>query len=68
MAGTVEIGVLSLPEIPRIAGPARPVCPRNRDIQAPEKDRPQVDIPGLIWYIRAFDEKGVAFSRSFVVS
>jgi hypothetical protein len=29
---------------------------------------PQVDIPGLIWYIRAFDEKGVAFSRPFVVS
>jgi hypothetical protein len=42
--------------------------PRIRDIQAPENDHPQVDIPGLIWYIRAFDEKGVAFSRPFVVS
>jgi hypothetical protein len=42
--------------------------PRNRGFQAHEKGHPQVDIPGLIWYIRAFDEKGVAFSRSFVVS
>jgi hypothetical protein len=26
-----------------------------------EKRYPQVDIPGLIWYIRAFDKKGMAF-------
>ena len=68
MAGTVEIGVLSLPKFPRIAGPNPSNLPRNRDIRALEKDRPQVDIPGLIWYIRAFDEKGVALSRPFVVS
>lgn len=68
MAGTVKIGVLSLPESPRIAGPNPSNLPRNRDIQGPENDRPQVDIPGSIWYIRAFDEKGVALSRPFVVS
>jgi len=38
------------------------------DFPIREKDYPQVDIPGLIWYIRALDGKGVAFSRSFVVS
>lgn len=68
MAGTVEMGVLSLPQIPPNRGPGGSNLPRNHDFQAPEKGRPQVDIPGLIWYIRAFDEKGVAFSRSFVVS
>jgi len=68
MAGTVEMGVLSLPEIPPNRRPGRSSLPPKRDVWAPEKDRPQVDIPGLIWYIRAFDEKGVAFSRPFVVS
>jgi hypothetical protein len=42
--------------------------PQNHDFPAHEKGFPQVDISGLIWYIRAFDEKGVAFSRPFVVS
>lgn len=62
------MGVLSLPEIPPNRGPGQSNLPRNRDVQALEKGHPQVDIPGLIWYIRAFDEKGMAVSRSFVVS
>jgi hypothetical protein len=49
-------------------GPGRATLDGILDFPTQENRFPQVDIPGLIWYIRAFDEKGVAFSRPFFVS
>ena len=49
-------------------GPGRATLDGILDFPSGENGYPQVDIPGLIWYIRALDGKGVAFSRPFVVS
>jgi hypothetical protein len=63
-AGTRYPGLSS----PSESRPGIPILPENRSVRPLKKPCRQVDIRGLIWYIRAFDEKGVAFSRPFVVS
>jgi len=63
-AGTRHPGLCS----PSESRPGSPILPENRALRSLKKPGPTVDIPGLIWYIRAFDGKGMAFCRPFIVS
>jgi len=60
-AGTAELRYPGLSS-PAESRPGPPILPENRSFRPLKKPGPQVDIPGLIWYIRAFDGKGVAFA------